>query len=78
MFRHSSGRRTRSYARNNALRGDLAALSTQMAKLTEMVAAATMPVDRTQTGKKKAPKTLVATPTKQITGQAGAPSEDAH
>ncbi|KAJ9459875.1 hypothetical protein DIPPA_19645 [Diplonema papillatum] len=54
-----------------------------MEKLTEMVATMrpktppTMPVDRTQASKKKAPKTPVATPTKQKTGQASAPSEDA-
>ncbi|KAJ9445345.1 hypothetical protein DIPPA_32444 [Diplonema papillatum] len=70
-------------ARNDALRGDIAALSAQMEKLTEMVATMrpktppTMPVDRTQASKKKAPKTPVATPTKQKTGQASAPSEDA-
>ncbi|KAJ9455325.1 hypothetical protein DIPPA_22048 [Diplonema papillatum] len=70
-------------AKNDALRGDIAALSAQMAKLTEMVATMrpktppAMPVDRTPI-KKKAPKTPVATPTKQRTGRVEAPSEDVH
>ncbi|KAJ9445197.1 hypothetical protein DIPPA_04612 [Diplonema papillatum] len=58
-------------------------LQDQMVKMTGMVATMrpktppAMPVDRTPINK-KAPKTPVATPTKQRTGRVEAPSEDVH